>query len=92
MNLQYNRMKTQKEESKELLKQITDTMHHRTHLDSSVDIIGAILFGPGNSPSVINSPRGRNLPLVDDWDCLKSMVKKKMTLHCLVRCNCVNDI
>ncbi|XP_075505765.1 legumain-like [Primulina tabacum] len=68
-------------EKAEHLKQITDTILHRKRLDGSIDIIGLVLFGPENGPSVLNSTRGRGLPLVDDWECLKSMVRLFET-HC----------
>ncbi|XP_073157327.1 legumain [Henckelia pumila] len=65
----------------ELLKQITDTIRHRKRLDGSIDIIGLVLFGPENGPSRLNSLRGPGLPLVDDWECLKSMVRL-FEAHC----------
>lgn len=71
--LQYRIIKDPTEKA-ELLRQITDTILHRKRLDGSVEIIGLVLFGPENGPSVLNSVRGRGLPLVDDWECLKSMV------------------
>lgn len=50
-------------------------MRHRTHLDASMELIGTFLFGPKEGSSIINSVRETYLPLVDDWGCLKSMVK-----------------
>ncbi|KAJ0736439.1 putative legumain protein [Helianthus annuus] len=58
----------------EALKQMTETLRYMAHLDSSVDMIGVLLFGPQNG-SILRSSRGRGLPLVDDWDCLKSMTR-----------------
>lgn len=46
-------------------------------LDGSVELIGVLLYGPGKGSSVLHSVRDSGLPLVDDWTCLKSMVKTK---------------
>ena len=64
-------------EKGELLKQITNTMLHRNHLDGSMDIIGAFLFGPESGSAVLNHVRHGGLPIVDDWDCLKSSVSTR---------------
>ncbi|CAL9237727.1 unnamed protein product [Arabidopsis halleri] len=61
------------------LKELTETTRHRKHLDASVELIGTILFGP--TMNVLNSVREPGLPLVDDWQCLKSMVRVFET-HC----------
>ncbi|KAL0373061.1 UNVERIFIED_CONTAM: Vacuolar-processing enzyme [Sesamum calycinum] len=53
----------------------------RKHVDDSIDIIGVLLFGPENGPSMLKSVRDRGLPLADDWDCLKSMVRL-FEAHC----------
>ncbi|KAJ0482853.1 putative legumain protein [Helianthus annuus] len=50
---------------------------HRTLLDSSMITINAQLLGDTQH----GSQRGSGLPLVDDWDCLKSMVRTFET-HC----------
>ncbi|KAG8382374.1 hypothetical protein BUALT_Bualt05G0070800 [Buddleja alternifolia] len=65
----------------ELLKQITDTMLHREHLDGSIDTIGLVLFGAEKGPSILRSVRGHSLPLADDRDCLKSTVRL-FEAHC----------
>lgn len=77
----YKKLKEGTEEKAELLKLITDVMLHRKHLDGSLDIIGLVLFGPAKGPSVLKSKRGHGLPLADDWDCLKSMVRL-FEAHC----------
>ncbi|XP_030945423.1 legumain isoform X2 [Quercus lobata] len=59
----------------EILKQITETMRHRTHLDGSIELIGTFLYGPHKGSSIFNSVREPGMPLVDDWGCLKSMVR-----------------
>ncbi|CAH2048070.1 unnamed protein product [Thlaspi arvense] len=63
----------------EILKELTDQTRHRKHLDASVELINTILFGP--TTNVLNSVREPGLPLVDDWECLKSMVRIFET-HC----------
>lgn len=67
-------MENGKVEKAELLKQLTEKMLHRTHVDGSMQIIEAFLFGPGRTPSVFSFVREHGLPIVDDWGCLKSMV------------------
>lgn len=68
-------------EKAELLNKIRETILHRKHVDASMDIIGAFLFGPVNSPSVLNHVREQGQTIVDDWDCLKSMVRT-YEMHC----------
>ncbi|XP_074264917.1 vacuolar-processing enzyme beta-isozyme [Silene latifolia] len=70
----YERAKGRREKQ-EILKEIVETMKHRIHLDGSIELIGKLLFGPVNGPSVLTSKQRPGMPLVDDWDCLKSMVK-----------------
>lgn len=71
---QYKRSEGEAEKKTEILKQITETVKHRNHLDGSVELIGTLLFGPAKGSSVLNSVRASGLPLVGDWKCLKSMV------------------
>ncbi|KAE8708308.1 Vacuolar-processing enzyme [Hibiscus syriacus] len=66
---------------KEILTQITQTMRHRNHLDGSIDLIGKLLYGPAKGSAVLNAIGEPGLPLVDDWQCLKSMVRVFET-HC----------
>ncbi|EPS73966.1 asparaginyl endopeptidase [Genlisea aurea] len=69
----YKKLKDNSEEKSEHLKKsIIDAIAYRKHLDVSVETIGFILFGPAND---LKSTRSQGLPLVDDWDCLKSMVQ-----------------
>ncbi|KAL0446143.1 UNVERIFIED_CONTAM: Vacuolar-processing enzyme [Sesamum latifolium] len=77
----YKRLDGGAKQKSELFKLITDTMLHRKHVDDSIDMIGVILFGPENGPSMLKSVRDRGLPLADDWDCLKSMVRL-FEAHC----------
>ncbi|CAH8313056.1 unnamed protein product [Eruca vesicaria subsp. sativa] len=57
----------------EIMKELTETTRHRKHLDTSVELISMVLFGP--TMNVLNSVREPGLPLVDDWECLKSVVR-----------------
>ncbi|KAJ0667662.1 putative legumain protein [Helianthus annuus] len=59
----------------EILREITETLTHRGHLDSSIDMIGVLLFGPQNGRSILHSARAPGLPLVDDWECFKSTAR-----------------
>ncbi|KAM0907445.1 hypothetical protein ACQ4PT_016118 [Festuca glaucescens] len=63
------------EEKLRALTEIKETVLHRKHLDSSIDFIGKHLFGFENGPSMLEAPRSSGQPLVDDWDCLKRMVR-----------------
>ncbi|TYI70284.1 hypothetical protein E1A91_D08G210700v1 [Gossypium mustelinum] len=65
----------------EILKQITETKRHRIHLDGSIDLIGTLLYGPAKGSAILKSVRETGLPLVDDWQCLKSVVRLFET-HC----------
>lgn len=73
----YKRLEHEPEKKKEIKEQIAETVKHRNHLDGSVELIGVLLYGPGKGSSVLHSVRDSGLPLVDDWTCLKSMVKTK---------------
>ncbi|KAL6495118.1 hypothetical protein OROGR_030800 [Orobanche gracilis] len=77
----YKKLEHSGEKKAQLLKLITDTVMYREHLDGSVNVIGLVLFGPEKGPLVLKSVRGRDLPLADDWDCLKSMVRL-FEVHC----------
>ncbi|KAL2544965.1 Vacuolar-proCES [Forsythia ovata] len=65
----------------EAQKQLADAMAHRTHIDSSIKLVGKLLFGIEKGPEVLKNIRPTGQPLVDDWDCLKSLVRTFET-HC----------
>ena len=71
---QYELLHGKSEEKQEVLREITGTVRHRKHLDSSIDFIGKLLFGIEKGPSTLQAVRPPGQPLVDDWDCLKQMV------------------
>jgi legumain len=58
----------------EAQKQFFEAMAHRMHIDESVKHIGKLLFGIRKGPEVLNIVRPVGEPLVDDWDCLKTLV------------------
>ena len=72
--MQYKRSKAETQKN-EILKELTQTMQHRAHLDQSIELIGMLLLGPENGPSLLNAIRPPGLPVVDDWECLKSVVR-----------------
>lgn len=55
-------------------KQVLEAMSHRLHIDDSIKLIGKLLFGMKKGPEVLTSVRPAGQPLVDDWDCLKTLV------------------
>ena len=65
----------------EAQKQFVEAMSHRLHIDHSVQLIGKLLFGIGKASEVLNTIRSAGQPLVDDWNCLKSMVRT-FESHC----------
>ncbi|PON53815.1 Peptidase C13, legumain [Parasponia andersonii] len=67
--------RSESEKKTEILNQIKETTKHRTHLDESMKLIGSLLYGPQKSSTILISVRSPGLPLVDDWGCLKSMVR-----------------
>ncbi|CAD5189603.1 unnamed protein product [Musa acuminata subsp. malaccensis] len=56
-------------------KHLLEVMEHRLHIDTSIQLIGKLLFGSEQGPEVLESVRPAGQPLVDDWSCLKSMVR-----------------
>jgi legumain len=62
-------------------KEIVEAMSHRMHIDNSVKLIGKLLFGIEKGAEVLKAVRSAGLPLVDDWDCLKTSVRTFET-HC----------
>lgn len=82
LSLQYKRLDHQTEKKREILEKIAETVKHRNHLDGSVELIGVLLFGPTKGSSVLQAVRATGLPVVDDWECLKSRVYTKTYLYC----------
>jgi legumain len=72
---QYEQLNGGSEEKLMALREIKETVQHRKHLDSSIDFIGRLVFGFENGPKMLEAVRASGEPLVDDWDCLKRMVR-----------------
>ncbi|GFP88051.1 vacuolar-processing enzyme gamma-isozyme [Phtheirospermum japonicum] len=68
-------------EKSEAQKQLVEATGHRMHVDNSIELIGNLLFGTDKGPQVMMSVRPAGQPLVDDWKCLKSMVRT-FESHC----------
>ncbi|KAI3692606.1 hypothetical protein L6452_32426 [Arctium lappa] len=62
-------------------KQFAEAMSHRMHVDSSIKLVGKVLFGIEKGVEVLDGVRPAGQPLVDDWDCLKTLVRSFET-HC----------
>lgn len=80
--IQYKRSPENSIKKTEVFKQISETMAQRAHLADSINMIGKVLFDPGQSNSILNSRRAPGSPLVDDWNCLKSMVNSNFPFYC----------
>ncbi|KMT17967.1 hypothetical protein BVRB_2g033130 [Beta vulgaris subsp. vulgaris] len=62
-------------------KQFMEVMSHRVHLDDSIKLIGKLLFGIEKGLGVLQTVRPTGQPLVDDWNCLKTLVRT-FEKHC----------
>jgi len=56
-------------------REFLEAMSHRMHIDESMKLIGKLLFGIEKGPEVLSAVRPSGQPLVDDWDCLMTMVR-----------------
>ncbi|XP_042441308.1 vacuolar-processing enzyme-like [Zingiber officinale] len=63
----YERLEEGSNKKKEILSEITEIMMHRAHLDSSIELIGNLIFGSAVAPSVLKTVRPSGQALVDDW-------------------------
>ncbi|GAB2223030.1 hypothetical protein Droror1_Dr00017165 [Drosera rotundifolia] len=61
--------------------QFLEAMSHRVHVDSSMMLVGKLLFGMERSSEILQAVRPAGQPLVDDWTCLKKLVRTFET-HC----------
>jgi legumain len=61
--------------------EFAEAMAHRMHLDNSIELVGKLLFRTEDGPKILKSVRTTGLPLVDDWTCLKTLVRTFET-HC----------
>jgi len=65
----------------EAQRKFTEAMSHRVHLDNSVGLIGKLLFGIEKGSEMLQTVRPAGQPLVDDWKCLKTLVRT-FEAHC----------
>ncbi|KAL2650297.1 hypothetical protein R1flu_018425 [Riccia fluitans] len=56
-------------------KELLDTMAVRMHIDESMKMIGEVLFGAERGSAILEHVVATGQALVDDWDCLKGMVR-----------------
>ncbi|XP_057437419.1 vacuolar-processing enzyme-like [Lotus japonicus] len=56
-------------------KELDAEMAHREHVDKSVHLIGNLLFGEDKSSNTMVHVRPAGQPLVDDWECFKTLIK-----------------
>lgn len=62
-------------EKQKAKKELEYILSHRNHVDSTIKAIGTSLFGGNQGFEMLtNTLRSAGQPIVDDWDCLKSMV------------------
>ncbi|TVU20154.1 hypothetical protein EJB05_36351, partial [Eragrostis curvula] len=62
-------------ERREARKRLMQEMARRSQIDSSVELIGSLLFGSDQGANVLDAVRPAGQPVADDWDCLKSLVR-----------------
>ncbi|XP_061341865.1 vacuolar-processing enzyme-like [Gastrolobium bilobum] len=63
------------DEKLEAQKALEVELAHRDHVDNSVHLIGDLLFGKESSSTKMFHVRPAGQPLVDDWDCFKTLMK-----------------
>ncbi|KAJ7551267.1 hypothetical protein O6H91_06G007400 [Diphasiastrum complanatum] len=71
----YHRAAEGSQEKMRIGKEIFDVIGYRIHLDDSMQLIGKLLFGNDVGPIILKAVRPAGKPLVDDWGCLKRMVR-----------------
>lgn len=67
-------------ENLEAQKKLRDEVARREHIDYSINHVGNLLFGSENGSKMLSYVRAAGQPLVDDWDCLKTLVILLYTL------------
>ncbi|XP_057524192.1 vacuolar-processing enzyme-like [Amaranthus tricolor] len=61
--------------------QLMEAMSHRSHLDDSIKRVAKLIFGIEKGAQVLRTVRPTGQPLVDDWICLRTMVRT-FEKHC----------
>ncbi|KAI4990268.1 hypothetical protein ZWY2020_038631 [Hordeum vulgare] len=72
----YRRSAEGSAEKVEARRRLVETMARRSRVDSSVELIGGLLFGSEEGAKVLGAVRPAGQPVVDDWGCLKSVVRR----------------
>ncbi|EPS65165.1 vacuolar processing enzyme-1b, partial [Genlisea aurea] len=62
-------------EKDEAQRRLAEVVSHRSHIDDSIELIGDLLFGSTEGTRVLKHVRPSGRPVVDDWDCLRSLVR-----------------
>ncbi|KAL5973005.1 hypothetical protein ACLOJK_039812 [Asimina triloba] len=81
LSLQYRKSLEGSHRKLDAHKQLLDIMAHRLHIDNNVELVGKLLFGSERGPDLLKAVRPPGQPLVDDWACLKTMVRT-FELYC----------
>lgn len=55
-------------------KELDEALSHRKHVDSTIEAIGEAIFGADQGFEVLKTVRPSGQPIVDDWDCFKTLV------------------
>ncbi|XP_024525527.1 vacuolar-processing enzyme beta-isozyme [Selaginella moellendorffii] len=71
----YKNSKENSLEKSKALQEFLDVIGRRTQIDRSVELVGSVLLGSESASQILNSVRPEGHPLVDNWDCLKEMVR-----------------
>lgn len=59
---------------KQYQKELEDAISHREQVDCTFEEIGKAVFGDDNGIQMIKTVRSAGQPVVDDWDCFKTLV------------------
>ncbi|KAF2317708.1 hypothetical protein GH714_039625 [Hevea brasiliensis] len=71
----YHKAPRGSKEKAEARKKLRDIISHTRHVDRSINQTTTILFGEEKTSEVLKMVRPSGQPLVDDWNCLKMLVK-----------------
>jgi len=76
-------------ESKEAQKKLLDEKNHRKQIDQSITDILRLSVKQTNVLNLLTSTRTTGQPLVDDWDCFKTLVTNHISnlVTCVLRNN-----
>ncbi|THG04438.1 hypothetical protein TEA_003286 [Camellia sinensis var. sinensis] len=73
------------EKKLEAQKQLIDELNQRLHIDHIMMFIAKLLFESENGLLMLETVRPAGQPLVDDWNCLKTLVSFTNLFHAFVR-------